>query len=62
MYTEASHFYKIYLTYEDGIELANVHAYKAVYALKEMAEDLLYYPEDILTNESSADEIMENGF
>lgn len=62
MYTEASHFYKIYLTYEDGIELANVHAYKAVYALKEMAEDLLYYPEDILTNESSAEEILENGF
>lgn len=62
MYTEASHFFKIYLTYDDGIELANVHAYKAVYALKELAEDLLYYPEDILTDESSADEIMENGF
>lgn len=62
MATEASRFYKIYLTYDDGIELANVHAYKAVYALKEIAEDLLYYPEDILTNESSAEEIMENGF
>lgn len=62
MYTEASHFYKIYLTYSEGIELANVHAYKAVYALKEMAEDVLYLPEDILTNEKSADEIMENGF
>lgn len=62
MATEASRFYKIYLTYDDGIELANVHAYKAVYALKEIAEDLLYYPEDILTNERSAEEIMENGF
>ena len=62
MATEASRFYKIYLTYDDGIELANVHAYKAVYALKEIAEDLLYYPEDILTNESSAEEILENGF
>lgn len=62
MATEASRFYKLYLTYDDGIELANVHAYKAVYSLKEIAEDLLYYPEDILTNEESADEIMENGF
>lgn len=62
MATEASRFYKIYLTYDEGIELANVHAYKAVYSLKEIAEDLLYYPEDILTNESSAEEIMENGF
>jgi len=33
-----------------------------VYALKEFAEDLLYEPEDIITNEKSADEIMESGF
>lgn len=57
-----SRFYKIYLTYSPGIQLANVHAYKIVYALKEIAEDLMYSPEDILTNESSADEIMEDGF
>ena len=62
MYTEASHFFKIYLTYSQGTEMANVHAYKVVYALKEFAEDLLYEPEDIITNEKSADEIMESGF
>ena len=57
-----SHYYKIYLTYNEGIMLANVHAYKIVYSMKEIAEELMYFPEDILTNESSADEIMENGF
>ncbi len=62
MATSNSKFYKIYLTYNPEILLANVHAYKIVYALKEIAEDLLYSPEDILTNESSADEIIENGF
>lgn len=62
MTTSASHFYKIYLTYNPGIQLANVHAYKIVYALKEMAEDLMYYPADIISNEKSADEILENGF
>lgn len=62
MATSASRFYKMYLTYEQDIQLANVHAYKIVYSLKEIAEDLLFYPEDILTNESSADEILENGF
>lgn len=62
MATSDSHFYKIYLTYSPGIQLANVHAYKTVYALKEIAEDILYSPEDIISNESSADEIMENGF
>lgn len=62
MATSDSHFFKIYLTYSPGIELANVHAYKVVYALKEIAEDILYSPEDIISNESSADEIMKSGF
>ena len=62
MATSASHFYKIYLTYNPGIQLANVHAYKVVYSLKEIAEDMMYFPEDIISNENSADEILENGF
>lgn len=62
MATSKSHFYKIYLTYQPGIQLANIHAYKMVYALKEIAEDILYFPEDIVSNELSADEILENGF
>ncbi len=62
MATSASHFYKIYLTYNPGIQLANIHAYKIVYSLKEIAEDILFSPEDIISNESSADEILENGF
>ncbi len=62
MATSASHFYKLYLTYQADIPLANVHAYKAVYALKEVAEDLLHFPEDIIADEKSADEILENGF
>lgn len=62
MATNDSHFYKIYLTYSPGIQLANVHAYKIIYALKEIAEDMMYSPEDIISNENSADEILENGF
>ena len=58
----SSHFYKIYLQYYPEIELANVHAYKIVYALKEIAEDLIYSPEDIITDEESADKIIEDGF
>lgn len=62
MASEASKFYKIYLTYSPGIELANIHAFKVVHSLKEIAEDILYYPDDIVTNEASAEEIMEDGF
>ena len=62
MATSASHFYKIYLTFHPDVQLANVHAYKIVYSLKEIAEDLLHYPEDIIADESTAEEILENGF
>ena len=39
MATSASHFYKVYITFTPGTDLVNVHAYKAVYALKEIAEN-----------------------
>ena len=60
--TSASRFYKIYITFYPETEMANIHAYKTVYALKEIAEDLLYSPEDLISDESSAEQIMENGF
>lgn len=60
--TSASRFYKIYITFFPETEMSNVHAYKTVYALKEIAEDLLYSPEDIISDESSAETILEEGF
>lgn len=62
MATSASHFYKIFITFYPETELANVHAYKAVYALKEIAEDLMYQPEDIISDEGSAQVILDEGF
>ena len=60
--SNSSKYFRIKLTYNEGVNLVNVHAYKAVYALKELAEDLIYYPEDIISDESSAEHILENGF
>lgn len=60
--TSASRFYKIYLTFYPETEMANVHAYKTVYALKEIAEDILYSPEDIISDERSSEAILEDGF
>ena len=60
--TSASRFYKIFITFFPETEMANVHAYKTVYALKEIAEDILYSPEDILTDEKSGDIIIKEGF
>jgi len=60
--TSHSHFYRIYITYAPETIMANVHAYKMVFALKDIAEDLLHFPEDIISDENSGNEIIENGF
>lgn len=60
--TSASHFYKIYIIFFPETQMANIHAYKTVYALRELAEDLLYSPEDIISDESSSEVILRDGF
>lgn len=60
--TSASRFYKIHVSFYAETEMVNVHAYKVVYALKEIAEDLLYFPEDIIADESAAESILKDGF
>ena len=55
-------FYKIHLTFREGLDLANVHAYKIVHALKEIAEDMIYEPEDIISDDNTAEEILKHGF
>ncbi len=60
--TSASHFYKIYITFFPETDMSNVHAYKTVYALKEVAEDILYSPEDIVSDPDTAEIIINEGF
>lgn len=59
---EDSHFYRIVIHYKNDTQMSNIRAYSATYALKEVAEDLLYMPEDILANEASGDSILAEGF
>lgn len=58
----ASRFYKIYISFFPETDMVNVHAYKTVYALKEIAEDLLYEPEDLISDGTSIDAIKSDGF
>lgn len=60
--TDNSKFYRIHITYRADTQMCNLRAYTAVYSLKEVAEDILYKPEDIVTNEASADVILADGF
>jgi two-component system chemotaxis sensor kinase CheA len=60
--TENSKFYRIHIFYRSDTQMSNLRAYTAAYALKEIAEDILYTPEDIVSNESSSDVILSDGF
>lgn len=60
--TENSKFYRIHIFYREDTQMSNLRAYTAVYSLKEVAEDILYKPEDIVTNEATADTILAEGF
>lgn len=42
--------------------MANVHAYKIIHSLKEIAEDMIYEPEDIIADDNTADIILKKGF
>jgi len=55
-------FYKIYITYRQDTQMSNIHAYKLVHSLNDVVEDMLYYPDDIISNEKSGDVILEEGF
>ncbi len=54
--------YKLFLTYNPDIQMANMHAYKTVFALKKLAEEILYTPEDILTDPECENVLKSEGF
>ncbi len=55
-------FFRVRITYLADTQMCNLRAYSAVYAIKEVTEDVHYSPEDILTNEASSVEILKQGF
>ncbi len=59
---EESNYYKIILYFRNDTEMCNIRCYTVVHAIKEAAEEMFYQPDDILTNEESAEVILEHGF
>lgn len=55
-------YFRVRITYKEDTQMCNMRAYSAVYALKEFTEDVHYTPEDILTNEETAQTILDEGF
>lgn len=60
--SQGSRFYRIVIHYHNDTQVCNIRAYTATYALRNVAEELLYSPEDIITNEKSSEVILSEGF
>ena len=54
--------YRIQIHFVDGCEMENIRAYSVIYKLKNLAEDIVYYPKDIIENEESSCIIRKDGF
>lgn len=58
----ACRWYKATLFFTDDCQMVNVRAYTVIHSLKELTEQLRYYPADIIDNDASAEVIAKQGF
>lgn len=54
--------FKAVIRFKEGCEMENVRAYAVVYNLKEIVNELIYYPQDIAENNDTAEIIRKEGF
>ncbi|KDR94558.1 two-component system, chemotaxis family, sensor kinase CheA [Peptoclostridium litorale DSM 5388] len=54
--------YRAKVFFEDGCQMENVRAYTIIHNLKDMADEILHFPKDIIEDESSGEQIKKDGF
>ncbi len=59
---ESDRAYEVVFHFSDGCEMENIRAFSAVHGLKDMANEILHLPEDIVENDGATDIIREQGF
>jgi two-component system chemotaxis sensor kinase CheA len=59
---EGEHFFACTLFFEKDAQMENVRAFTIVHNLKDIADDVLFIPEDIVENEKTAETIQQDGF
>lgn len=55
-------YFKAVLRFEEGCEMENIRAYSVVHSLGNVAKELRFIPEDIMSNDESLRIIREEGF
>ncbi len=57
-----SNYFRATIFFEDGCEMENIRAYTIIHNIKELAQEVVYQPADIIDNDESIKIIRENGF
>ncbi len=59
---ESDRAYEVVFHFSEGCEMENIRAFSAVHGLKDMSNEILHLPEDIVENDGATDIIREQGF
>lgn len=54
--------FKAVIFFEEGCEMENIRAYAVIHNLEKIANEIKYYPQDILDNDESVKKIRREGF
>ncbi len=54
--------FRIRIWFEDGAGMENVRAYTVIHNLTDLVTEVVYFPKEIIEDEDSVNEIVENGF
>lgn len=60
--TSTPNIYKAIIFFEEGCEMENVRAFSVIHNLKEITDEVYFFPSDIVENDESAEVIRAEGF
>ncbi|RFZ80569.1 chemotaxis protein CheA [Lacrimispora amygdalina] len=54
--------YEVVIFFEDGCEMENIRAFSIIHMLSDITSDLSYYPENIIDDDTTIEQIKKEGF
>jgi two-component system chemotaxis sensor kinase CheA len=60
--SQAQNFFEAVILFKEGCEMENIRAYTVIHNLKEFANEITHYPEDIIESDDSIQLIRDQGF
>lgn len=60
--TESIHFYAVHIRFEEGCEMENVRAFSIVHQFKDMTEEIIHQPANLIEDDQAGQTIKDAGF